>query len=90
MRPPAVTGESYRALQVASSQFVPSPSAAAPFRRMRRRVVGWLSQQPVLATTGQGRVPELLAGAGQLPVLAASTGEPWQPHEGGAWHVSQL
>src|SRR5216683_634420 len=55
----------YRALQVASSQFVPSPSAATPFRRVRRRVVGWLSQQPVLA-------------------------EPWQPHERGTWHVSQL
>src|SRR5258708_12244586 len=37
----------YRALQVASSQFVPSPSAATPFRRVRPPAVGCLPHQPL-------------------------------------------
>ena len=41
----------YRALQVASNQFVPSPEVATRSRGVRRRVVAWLAQQPVLATS---------------------------------------
>jgi aryl-alcohol dehydrogenase-like predicted oxidoreductase len=39
----------YKALQAASSQFVPSSGPASPTRRMRRRVAAWLARQPSLA-----------------------------------------